>query len=99
MKVGSTTQCEDPESNKALKIIKSDISEVVTERYKVSDSKGTAALSLTSFGTWLRSTPCKVQKAALHFFDSSAELLSDFESDLPLAARAFTFAEVEEDFG
>src|ERR1700676_1069 len=55
MKVGSTTQCEDPESNKALKIIKRDISKVVTGRYKVSDSKGAAALSLTSFGTRIRS--------------------------------------------
>jgi len=55
MKVGSTKQCEDPESNKALKIIKSDISEVVTDRYKASESKGAAALSLTSFGTRLRS--------------------------------------------
>ena len=26
-------------------------------------------------------------------------MLSDFELDLPLAARAFTFAEAEEDFG
>src|SRR6202162_1948111 len=75
MKVGSTKQCKDPESNKALKIIKRDISEVVTERYKVSDSKGAAALSLTSFGTQLRSTQplVRVESERLLFIFSSLQ--------------------------
>src|ERR1700693_4938190 len=73
MKVGSTKQCKDPESNKALKIIKNDISEVVTERYKASDSKGAAALSLTSFGTQIRSTQplvCAESERLLYIFSS-----------------------------
>src|ERR1700676_1340664 len=73
MKIGSTKQCEEPESNKALKIIKQDISKVVTERCKVSDSKGAAALSLTSFGTWIRSTQPLVRA-------DSERLLSIFSS-------------------
>src|ERR1700693_2380546 len=77
MKVGSTKQCKDPESNKALKIIKRDISEVVTERYKVSDSKGAAALSLTSFGTRIRSKQPLVRA-------ESERLLSIFSSLLSL---------------
>src|SRR6202050_44700 len=42
--------------------------------------------------------PCGVQRAALYFFKSSAEVPSDL-SDLPFAARPFAFMAEEEDFG
>ena len=41
---GSTKQCVEPESTNALKIIKADKREVVTERNKASGSKGADAL-------------------------------------------------------
>jgi hypothetical protein len=43
-------------------------------------------------------SPCRVQKAAFNFFESSAKVPSDL-SDFPFAAQPLAFVAEEEDFG